>query len=73
MRLSWEAAFASAYQIQASADGASWTTLKTVSGGDGGSDDHTGLSASARFIRIYATQRATPYGASLFELEIYRR
>ncbi|MBA3469096.1 MAG: glycoside hydrolase family 9 protein [Herpetosiphonaceae bacterium] len=73
VRLSWEAAYGSAYQIRVSPDGVSWTTLKSVSGENGGIDDHPNLSATARYVRIVGTQRATPYGYSLFEFEVYRR
>lgn len=37
-RLSWEAAYGSAYQIQTSADGISWSTVHTVTNGDGAID-----------------------------------
>jgi glucose/arabinose dehydrogenase/PKD repeat protein len=69
--LSWEAAYGSAYQIQSSLDGSAWTTLKAVTGGDGGSDDHPNLSGSGRYVRIYGTTRATQWGYSLWEFQIY--
>lgn len=71
VRLSWEAAYAQAYQVQASSDGATWTTISSTTTGDGGTDDLTGLSGSGRYVRVYATQRATGYGDSLFDLEVY--
>jgi hypothetical protein len=71
VRLTWEAAYASAYQVQVSNDNASWTTIRTVTGGDGGVDDWTGLSGSGRYVRIYGTTRATAWGYSLFEVEVY--
>ena len=42
VRLTWEAAYGSAYQIQTSADGTTWTTVRSVTGGNGGVDDNTG-------------------------------
>src|SRR5439155_12046768 len=39
--------------------------------GDGGIDDLTGLSGSGRYVRMYGTLRATQYGYSLWEYEIY--
>ena len=69
--LSWEAAYATAYQIQISHDGSSWTTIKTVTGGDGGADDHAGLSGNGRYMRVYGTARANGYGYSLFEFEVF--
>ncbi len=39
IQLVWEAAYATAYQIQFSADGTNWTTAYSTSSGDGGVDD----------------------------------
>ncbi|MGC4759211.1 ThuA domain-containing protein [Micromonospora trifolii] len=71
VKLSWEAAYSSAYQIQTSNDGTTWTTVKTVTGADGGVDEHTALGANGRYLRIYGTARGTGYGHSLWELEAY--
>ncbi|MET7394323.1 ThuA domain-containing protein [Dactylosporangium sp. NPDC005572] len=71
VKLTWEAAYGSAYQIQVSADGTNWTTVKTVTGADGGVDEHTGLAATGRYVRINGTTRATAWGYSLFEFEVY--
>ncbi|ATB38421.1 carbohydrate-binding protein [Cystobacter fuscus] len=71
VRLTWEAAYGKDYQVQVSNDAATWTTVATVVGGDGGVDDHTGLSATARYVRIYGTKRSTGYGYSLFEVELF--
>jgi hypothetical protein len=69
--LSWEAAYATDYQVQTSLDGAAWTTIQTVANGDGGVDDLTGLSGQGRYLRINATQRGTAYGYSLYEVEAF--
>jgi cytochrome c len=71
VRLVWEAAFGSAYQIQTSADGTTWTTARSVTGGSGGEDDNTGLNASARYVRINGTARGTVWGYSLFTFEVF--
>jgi len=68
--LRWEAAYGRSYQIQTSGNGTSWTTVYSTTTGDGGSDDLT-VSGSGRYIRMYGTARATPYGYSLFEFEVY--
>jgi len=69
--LNWEAAYAKAYSIQVSNDAVNWTTIYSTTSGDGGIDDITGLSASGRYVGIYCTERATPYGYSLWEFKIY--
>ncbi|WP_249998122.1 ThuA domain-containing protein [Actinoplanes sp. M2I2] len=71
VRLLWEAAYGSAYQIQTSANGTTWTTERSVTGGNGGEDDLTGLNAQARYVRVLGTTRATAWGYSLFTFEVY--
>ncbi|WP_460848355.1 ThuA domain-containing protein [Phytohabitans suffuscus] len=71
VRLVWEAAYGSAYQIQTSANGSTWTTVRSITGGNGGEDDNTGLGASGRYVRIYGTARGTAWGYSLFTFEVY--
>jgi hypothetical protein len=70
VRLNWEAAYATAYEIQVSSDGSNWTTAKSVTDGDGGIDELE-VSASGRYVRMLGTKRATPYGYSLWEFEVY--
>jgi len=70
VKLNWEKAYATAYQIQVSDDDASWNTVVNVTEGDGGFDEHD-VSAHARYVRMYGTARATPYGYSLWEMEVY--
>ncbi|MEH0844896.1 discoidin domain-containing protein [Micromonospora sp. CPCC 205711] len=68
--LNWEAAYARAYQIQTSTDGATWTTVYSTTSGDGGTDDLT-VAGSGRYVRLYGTARATAYGYSLWEFQVY--
>ncbi len=71
VKLYWENAYATAFQIQVSNDASSWTTIKSVTNGTGGTNDFTGLSASGRYVRMYGTQRATAYGYSLWEFQVF--
>jgi hypothetical protein len=68
--LNWEGAYASAYQIQVSNDANNWTTVKSETNSDGGIDDHL-VSASGRYVRILSVTRATGYGISLWDFEVY--
>ncbi|GIF17740.1 hypothetical protein BJ973_009295 [Actinoplanes tereljensis] len=70
VQLQWETAYASAYQIQTSADGNAWTTIFSKSNGAGGTETLT-VSGSGRYVRVYGTQRGTGYGYSLFEFKVY--
>ncbi|MEV4759769.1 discoidin domain-containing protein [Micromonospora sp. NPDC049559] len=68
--LSWEAAYARAFQLQVSADGTSWTSVYSTTTGTGGTQTLT-VSGTGRYVRLYGTARATAYGYSLFELQVY--
>ncbi|RSM72520.1 sialidase [Actinoplanes sp. ATCC 53533] len=68
--LNWEAAYASAYQIQTSADGTAWTTVSSTTGGTGGIQT-LAVAGTGRYVRMNGTARATPYGYSLFEFQVY--
>ena len=71
VRLSWEVAYAQAYQIQISTDGSTWTDIFTVTDGVGGVDDLSNLTGIGQYIRMYATVRGTEWGYSLYEFEVY--
>ncbi|WP_433371518.1 discoidin domain-containing protein [Streptosporangium sp. CA-115845] len=68
--LRWEAAYASAFKLQGSANGTTWTDLKSVTGATGGVQSHE-VSGSARYVRMQGTTRATGYGYSLWEFAVY--
>ncbi|MBF8190128.1 ThuA domain-containing protein [Nonomuraea sp. K274] len=68
--LNWEAAYARAYQIQTSPDGTTWTTIHSMTTGTGGVQTLT-VNGTGRYLRMYGTTRATPYGYSLYELQVY--
>ncbi|MFG2049075.1 discoidin domain-containing protein [Micromonospora sp. NPDC048935] len=65
--LTWEAAYARAFQLQTSADGATWTTIYSTTTATGGTQSLT-VSGSGRYLRVYGTARGTAYGYSLWEL-----
>ncbi|HEV2346676.1 MAG TPA: glycoside hydrolase family 3 C-terminal domain-containing protein [Actinocrinis sp.] len=68
--LLWETAYASAFQIQTSTDNANWNTVYSTTTATGGSESFT-FSATARYIRVNATKRATQWGDSIFEFDVY--
>ncbi|MEV8517260.1 discoidin domain-containing protein [Dactylosporangium sp. NPDC051484] len=70
--LNWEAAYAKAFQVQTSTDGTTWTTIYNTTTGTGGVQT-LDVSGSGRYIRMYGTQRATQYGYSLWEFQVYSR
>ncbi|MEU4096255.1 discoidin domain-containing protein [Streptomyces sp. NPDC026673] len=68
--LSWEAAYAKAYQIQLSANGTDWTTVASTTTGAGGTETRA-VSGTGRYVRVHGTARATGYGYSLWELAVH--
>jgi glucose/arabinose dehydrogenase len=71
--LRWEAAYGSEYRIQTSTGGGVWTTVHTRTNGDGQIDVVPFTPRDARWVRVYGVKRATTYGYSLWEMEIYDR
>ncbi|MGW0196566.1 discoidin domain-containing protein [Nonomuraea sp. NPDC003201] len=68
--LSWEAAYGKDFTIQASADGTTWSVLRTVTGGTGGTASYD-VTGSGRYLRINGTARGTGYGYSLWEVAVH--
>ena len=69
-RCNWETAYATAFQIQTSADGTNWTTIYSTTTGTGGTQT-LNVTGTGRYIRMYGTARATQYGYSLWEFSVY--
>jgi hypothetical protein len=70
VRLSWETAYAKAFSVQTSNDGTTWNTAYTTTTGTGG-DQTVAVTATARYVRLDATQRATQWGYSLWEFQVF--
>jgi hypothetical protein len=71
VKLSWEVAYAKNFQVQVSANNATWTTVRDISNNTVTTHNFTDLNAFARYVKIYCINRATPYGFSIYELEVY--
>jgi F5/8 type C domain-containing protein/cell wall-active antibiotic response 4TMS protein YvqF len=70
VRLNWESAYAKDYELQVSNDGLLWNTVRRVTGGDGGVEEQE-IGQTARYVRVLGLRRATPYGISLYELQVF--
>ena len=70
--LDWETAYAVAFQIQVSDDGTTWTDIYSTTTGAGGSQTLP-VSGAGRYVRMYGTQRATQWGYSLWEFQVFGR
>ncbi|WP_244226713.1 discoidin domain-containing protein [Paenibacillus protaetiae] len=69
VKLNWETAYAKSYKIQVSDNGNDWTDVYSTTTGDGAADEFD-VTGSGRYVRLYATERGTIYGYSLYEIEV---
>lgn len=65
----WEAAYASQYEIQVSDNATDWETVHRITGQGG--YETAAIDRTTRYVRMLSLQRATQYGTSLYEFEIY--
>ena len=73
VKLKWETAFASAYQIQVSDDGHNWRTVYATENGRGGVEEIAlPDDLKARWVRMLGTKRATNFGYSLWSFGVYQ-
>ncbi|MEV8508151.1 DUF1996 domain-containing protein [Actinoplanes sp. NPDC051475] len=68
--LDWEAAYSKTFNLQISADGSTWTNLKAGVAGTGGRQT-VAVSGSGRYVRLESVARATQWGVSLTEFQVY--
>ncbi|MFF5285870.1 discoidin domain-containing protein [Streptomyces sp. NPDC013171] len=68
--LRWETAYGKAYRIELSGNGTDWTTAYSTANGPGGNESLP-VTGTARYVRVYGTTRATGWGYSLWEFQVY--
>lgn len=68
--LFWEAAFGRKYEIQISTDKTQWQTAYRTAEGDGQADDIYFGRRPARFIKLAGQKRGSPWGYSLWEVNV---
>lgn len=69
--LNWEVAYGRIYRIEVSLDAQNWQQIYFTTSGDGGIDDITNIRAFGRYVRMFGIQRATQWGFSLYEFEVF--
>jgi F5/8 type C domain len=69
--LEWENAYASSFAMQISQDAKNWTTFNTVTNTTGQNTLLLKQSAQGRYVRMLGIKRATGYGYSLYNFEVY--
>ncbi len=68
--LKWEVALGKNFQIQLSDDVGNWQPAITIQDNTE-FENYLDIKGSARYIRVYGTERGTGYGYSLYEVEVY--
>ena len=69
--LKWDSAYAKSFKIQVSTDNSTWTDVySTTKAGQRCVTDETFAAATARYVRMYGTQRGTTGGYSLLEFMV---
>lgn len=69
--INWEVAYGKSYKIQVSSNGRDYTDVYTTSDSNGGIDTITFSPVSGRYVRMYGMRRATEWGYSVYEFEVY--
>ncbi len=69
--LFWETAYASEFNIEVSTDKIDWTTVQNTTSGNSGEQRISVDNVDARYVRINCIKRATEWGFSLFEVEVF--
>ena len=69
--IDWEAAYASQFQVQVSTDYDTWKTVYENYSASGGKMYINFSPVQAQYVKIFCIKRATNYGFSVIEFEIY--
>jgi len=69
--LKWEAAHAKHYKLQVSDDAINWKDIYEKNNSKGGNENIKIRPVTARYIKMLGLERATDWGYSLYELEVY--
>jgi len=71
VRIRWERAHARSYLVQGSVDGTSWETLASEAGREGWVTTELPEGPRARWVRMHGQERATEFGFSIWEMQVY--
>ncbi|MDF2188481.1 discoidin domain-containing protein [Paraflavitalea sp. CAU 1676] len=69
--IKWENAYAQAYALQVSDDAQKWRTVYSTATGKGNTETVDLKPQTARYVRMNGLRRATRFGYSLYEMEVY--
>ena len=69
--LNWESAHAKAFKLQVSDDAVNWKDIYSTNDSKGGMETISFTPLKTRYVKMLGIKRATQWGYSLFEFEIY--
>lgn len=69
--LNWETAYAKAYKLQISDNATDWKDVYETGNSKGGNEEIRLNPVTTRYIRMKGEKRATHFGYSLYEMEVY--
>jgi hypothetical protein len=70
--LTWEDAYAKSFKIQTSNDNRTWRDVYSTTDGRQGTQKITFPEVTARYVRMQGVERATYWGYSLYNFEVYQ-
>lgn len=71
VKIKWEGAFASGYDIQVSLDNVTFTTVFSTTTGAGGNVSHSFDAIQARYVKLLLIKKGTPWEMTFWEFEVY--
>lgn len=71
IRLTWENAYGKNFTLDVSDDNVTWKTVVPVTNNTTTANEYSNLDTSGRYVRMNGTLRATQYGYSLYEFEVF--
>ncbi len=69
--LKWENAHATSYKLQVSDDARNWKDVHVNNNSKGGNEEIKIKPQTARYVKMQGLKRATQWGYSLYEMEVY--
>ncbi|HTJ12551.1 MAG TPA: discoidin domain-containing protein [Dinghuibacter sp.] len=69
--LNWETAHAAAYRLDVSDDAQAWKTVYSTDHSQGGVEKVSFAPVTTRYVRMQGVKRATHFGYSLYDFEVY--
>ncbi|MDN3582417.1 discoidin domain-containing protein [Mucilaginibacter flavus] len=70
--LNWEDAYPKSFKIQVSDDAKNWRDIYSTTDGRAGQQQVSFTEAAARYVRMQGVERATSWGYSLWNFEVYQ-